>query len=96
MMTARAEQEPIMGVAGVRFKTNAKPKTGDEDRLKEIQYQLSGGQVDLPSPTTVAHLSLYYVDAVDGSTRSPISLWVPATQRPQAAELLEAADFTVL
>jgi len=95
MLTARAKDETIEGVVGVRFRTNAKPNTAGEEQLKEIQYELSGGQIDLPSPTTVPHLNYYYVDVVGGPARSLISLWVPATQESRATELLEAAEFAL-
>ncbi len=95
MLTARSENHTIQDVPGVPLRTNARPGTAVEGQLREIQSELSGGQVDLPSPTTVPHLSYFAVATVDGPPHSYISLWVPEHQAPRAAELLGDAGFTV-
>ena len=94
MLTAKAEEETIGQVAGVRFNTNERPETEPERRLQEIQADLSGGTTDGPPPT-VAHLNYYAVAVVDGPSRSYISLWVPREKQTEAAGLLEDAGFTV-
>ena len=95
MQRARAEEETIEGVAGIRFRTDARPDTALEAKLQEIQSALSGGQVLLPSPTTLPHLELTSVQVVDGESYAVISLWVPRDLRSDAAAQLEAAGFTL-
>ena len=93
--TARAEEETIQGVRGVRFRTDTRPDTEWERKLQEIQYVLSGGKDLLPSPTTEPHLNWYLAATVDGPSETYISLWVPVDQRDEATRRLEAAGFTV-
>lgn len=94
MATIRVEKETIEGQPGIRFRTNAEPETEAEGRLQEIQSELSGGIVDLPSPTTLPHLNFYAVAIVNGLDKTYISLWVPSEQQLQATRLLEDAGFT--
>lgn len=95
MPSATAHEETIAGVPGVRFRTDARQHTSEEERLQEIQSRLSGGEDDLPSQTTLPHLALEEVQTVDGPSYSVISLWVPTDKRAEAAERLRAAGFTV-
>lgn len=94
MASATVREETILNVPGVRFSTNARPHTEQEEELQAIQSALSGGVVDLPSPTTLPHLNFYSVKTVGGS-ETFISLWVPNEQRADAANRLEAAGFAV-
>jgi hypothetical protein len=93
--SATAREAAISNVPGIRFSTNARQHTEQEDKLKAIQGALSGGIIDLPSPTTLPHLSFYSVATVDGDSGTFISLWVPKDQQADATKRLEAAGFTV-
>jgi hypothetical protein len=96
MLTARAEEETIVAVPGVRFRTNARPDTASERQLQDIQSELSDGERELSSPTTLPHLNYFYAATKgDRPTNSFISLWVPKEQQLQAEDLLRAAGFTV-
>jgi hypothetical protein len=95
MLTVRVEKETIEGVSGIRLRTNAEPGTEAEGRLQGIQSELSGGIVDLPSPTTLPHLNFYVAAIVDGPDKTYISLWVPSEQQLQATRLLEDAGFAL-
>jgi hypothetical protein len=81
-------------VPGIRFRTDAEPETKAEGRLRDIQSELSGGTVELGEAPIVAHLNFYMVARVDAPDKTYVSLWLPAEQRTQAVELLEAAEFT--
>jgi len=95
MLTATSETETIAGVAGVRYRTNARPWTREEAKLQEIQRTLAGGDVELPAQTTLPHLNLSAAGHSDGPPVSHISLWVPLAQRSEAAALLATAGFEV-
>ena len=95
MPIATAQEETSAGVPGVRFTTDARPGTAQEEQLQGIQYELSGGVDLLPSQPTVAHLTLHEVATVDGPSHSVVSLWVPTEQRSRAAERLAGAGFRV-
>lgn len=94
MASATVREETILNVPGVRFSTNARPHTEQEEELQAIQSRLSGGVVDLPSPTMLPHLNFYSVMTASGS-KTFISLWVPKEQQVDAADLLETAGFAV-
>jgi len=87
--------ETIESVSGIRFRTNAEPETEAEKHLRGIQSKLSGGIVELSSPTTLPHLNFYVAAVVDGADKTYVSLWVPSEQRSEATQLLEVAGFTV-
>jgi hypothetical protein len=93
--SATVSEETISNVPGVRFSTNARPDTEQEEKLQAIQSALSGGIVDLPSPTTLPHLNYYSAAIVGGGSETYISLWVPADQRAGTTKRLETAGFTV-
>jgi hypothetical protein len=95
MPRATVQAETIAGVPGTRFTTDARPGTVWEERLQEIQSELSGGVVLLSSETTLPHLALVSIAVVDGPPYSVISLWVPDDKRSEAARLLEAAGFAL-
>jgi hypothetical protein len=96
MPNATVQQETVAGVPRVRFTTDARPGTEEEDQLQEIQLELSDGVDSLGAQPTVAHLTLHEVATVDGPSHSVISLWVPAEQQPLAVERLQSAGFTIL
>jgi hypothetical protein len=79
----------------VRFATTARPGSPEERTLQRVQKTLSGGDTELPSSTTIAHLALTSVQVVDGTSHSVITLWVPKSQESEAADLLRAEGFDV-
>jgi hypothetical protein len=83
------------GTPGVRFATQARPGSPEEESLQRIQAALSGGVVSLPSSTDIAHLALNTVQVVDGSSYSVITLWVPQAQESDAVAALKAEDFDI-
>ena len=93
--TVTRGEDTIAGVPGVRFATTARPGSAEERTLQRVQEALSGGETELPSPTTVAHLAYQSVEVVDGTSYSVITLWVPEAQESEAAEALRAEGFDV-
>jgi hypothetical protein len=93
--TVTRGRDTITGVPGVRFATAARPGSAEEGTLQRIQATLSGGDMSLPSPTTVAHLAYQSVEVVDGTSYSIITLWVPEAQESDAAAALRAEGFDV-
>lgn len=93
--TVTRGNDTTAGVPGVRFATTARPGSAEEGVLQRIQSALSGGQTELPSPTTVAHLAYQSVEVVDGTSYSVITLWVPQAQESEAADALRAEGFEV-
>jgi hypothetical protein len=89
---ATVVDETIKDVEGVRFRTDARPDTPEDDRLRSIQSSLAEGNTSLPFGTTLPHLNYYWKQADDSTA---ISLWVPEPLRARAVELLEAAGYTV-
>jgi hypothetical protein len=79
----------------VRFRTDVSPNTEPESRLREIQSELAGGVIDIPSGSSLPHLNWYSAATRDGSTHTYVSLWVAGHLADEARKLLEAAGFVV-
>ena len=94
MSTVTVVEETISGVRGVRFMTDARQDTPQDEQLQELQARLGG--VRFPPPgTTLPQLSLVSVAIPGGGSYAAITLWVPEEQRSEAERGLEAAGFEV-